>query len=59
MASYIRVRDENGNVICIPLIRGKDGKTPERGKDFMTPEDIALITNNVLQNFLDLAEVEL
>ena len=36
MAAVLRVRDDNGNVVDIPAIAGKDGKTPQKGVDYFT-----------------------
>lgn len=36
---------------------GNDGKTPVKGVDYFTPEDVQEITNAVLTEFTDVAEV--
>lgn len=50
----LRVRDENGNVREITVIRGP---APVRGEDYWTPEDQAAIVSAVLAEFVDVSEV--
>ena len=56
MSAILRVRDQNGNVVEIPAIVGKDGKdgkdgldgyTPVKGTDYWTAEDVAEIKGYV------------
>ena len=42
------LRDEQGNVIDIPTIKGEDGYTPIKGKDYFTEEDKTEMVNSVL-----------
>lgn len=37
--SILRVKDENGNIIPIPAIKGDPGKSPVVGVDYFTEED--------------------
>ena len=53
----LRVRDNEGNVQDIPAIKGKDGHTPVKGKDYFTEADKTEIVNAVLANFTDVSEV--
>ena len=39
------------------VYNGKDGKTPVKGTDYFTPEDVAEIVSEVLSNFTDVSEV--
>lgn len=59
--SILRVKDENGNIIPIPAIKGdkgdpgtpgkdgKDGKTPVKGVDYGTPEELAEIARQAAE----------
>lgn len=39
--AILTIKDQKGNIIDIPAIRGEDGYTPQKGVDYFTPEDIA------------------
>lgn len=39
------------------MLKGKDGYTPEKGKDYFTEADIMEIVNQILANFIDASEV--
>ena len=39
--AIIKVKNNEGKFVEIPTIKGNDGKTPEKGVDYFTPEDIA------------------
>ena len=42
--AILKIKDQEGNIIDIPAIRGengKDGYTPQKGVDYFTDEDIA------------------
>lgn len=43
----LRVRDKDGNVTDIYAIRGKDGRTPEKGVDYFTEEELAAMCTEV------------
>ena len=48
MAAVLRVRDNNGNVVDIPAIAGKDGKTPQKGVDYWTDAEKQEIVADVI-----------
>lgn len=50
--AIIRVRDENGNLVEIPAIKGEAGHTPARGIDYWTVEDVANIETHI-ENYID------
>lgn len=39
--AILKIRDENGNVIEIPTIKGDKGDTPQKGVDYWTEADKA------------------
>lgn len=39
--AILKIKDQEGNIIDIPAIRGDDGYTPQKGVDYFTDEDIA------------------
>jgi hypothetical protein len=39
MTAILRVRDNNGNVVDVPAIKGKDGYTPIKGVDYFDGKD--------------------
>ena len=41
--AILRVKDDNGNVIDIPAIKGDNGYTPQKGVDYWTDADKAEI----------------
>lgn len=45
--AILRVKDDNGNVFDIPTIRGKDGITPVKGKEYYTEDDKVEMCNEV------------
>ena len=48
----LRIRDEQGKFVDIPSIigpAGADGKTPERGVDYFTTEDIAEMVKEIVK----------
>lgn len=45
--SILRVRDSEGNVQEILAIKGDPGKTPVKGEDYFTEEDIAQIESDI------------
>ena len=49
--AVLKIKDEQGNVIAIPSIkgeRGEDGYTPQRGTDYWTDDDKTEIVNAVI-----------
>lgn len=51
MASILRVRDNDGNIVEIPVMQGPTGpagSTPERGVDYWTETDKSEIVSDVL-----------
>lgn len=52
MASILRVRDKNGNIIDIPFVKGDKGDTY-----VLTEADKQEIADAVLANFVDVSEV--
>lgn len=48
MASILKVKDNNGNIIEIPAIKGEPGLTPEKGVDYWTETDKSEIVSDVL-----------
>lgn len=45
--AILKIRDEQGNVIDIPAIKGKDGKTPIKGVDYLNEADMQEIAQTV------------
>lgn len=39
--SVLKLRGANGNWVAVPSLRGENGYSPIRGKDYWTDEDIA------------------
>lgn len=53
--SILKIRDENGNIIEIPALKGEPGAD---GKDYiLTDVDKQEIADIVLSNFIDVAVV--
>ena len=48
MASILKVKDKDGNIIEIPVIQGPPGSTPEKGVDYWTESDKSEIVSDVL-----------
>lgn len=51
MASILRVRDNDGNIVEIPVMQGPTGpagSTPEKGVDYWTEDDKSEIVSDVL-----------
>ena len=46
--SILKIRDENGNVQEIIAIKGDNGYTPVKGKDYWTNADKEEIVNSVI-----------
>lgn len=46
--AVLRIRDANGNVQEIPVIKGDKGDTPVKGKDYYTEADKAEMVDAVL-----------
>jgi lysophospholipase L1-like esterase len=46
MASILRVRDNNGNIIGIPSLQGEKGDSPVKGTDYWTETDQQIIKND-------------
>ena len=45
----LKIRDNDGNIIPIPAIKGEKGDTPVKGKDYFTVEDVEAIVAEVLK----------
>lgn len=45
--AIFRVKDENGNIYDIPVVKGEPGYTPRRGDDYFTDADIQEFKNYV------------
>lgn len=48
MASILRVRDNDGNIVEIPVMQGPPGPAPEKGVDYWTEDDKSEIVSDVL-----------
>ena len=51
MASILRVRDNDGNIVEIPVMQGPPGpvgNTPEKGVDYWTEDDKSEVVSDVL-----------
>ena len=48
MTAILRVRDNNGNVVDIPAIKGAKGDKPTKGVDYFTLDDKQEIINDVI-----------
>ena len=51
MASILRVRDNDGNIVEIPVMQGPTGpagSTPEKGVDYWTEDDKSEVVSDVL-----------
>lgn len=58
MESILRVRDKDGNIIDIPAIRGADGKTPVKGIDYFTEDEINEFIKTILDSLPKVEEDE-
>ena len=47
--AILRVKDDNGNVIDIPAIKGDNGYTPQKGVDYWTEADKEEIKADVVE----------
>ena len=61
MASILRVRDNNGNIIEIPSLQGEKGDSPVKGTDYWTDTDQQIIKNDsrlyITQTLADKAQL--
>lgn len=48
--AILRVRDIDGNLYDIPVIKGDPGYTPVKGEDYWTEEELEAVTAEVLAN---------
>lgn len=49
MAAILRVRDDQGNIIEIPAIKGDKGDTPIKYIDYFTQQDIKDMVEAVIE----------
>lgn len=60
--AVLKIRDENGNFVPIPTIKGDKGDkgdTPKKGVDYFTEEDKTEIVQSVTENLEDtLGDIE-
>ena len=45
--SILKIRDSNGNVQDVLVIRGEDGHTPVKGVDYLTEEEVISLAKQV------------
>lgn len=45
----LKIKDENGNWVSLPTLKGKDGHTPVKGVDYFTEEDKQELINEILE----------
>jgi hypothetical protein len=50
--SLLKIKDENGNIIEIPALKGKDGHTPIKSVDYWTDADKAAILRDVFDGII-------
>ena len=47
--AILKIKDENGNIIEVPALKGDKGDTPQRGVDYWTDADKAEIQTYIDQ----------